>query len=425
MTDQPATKKVKHERLQCEYFVTKKNRRCGMTRSKEAKYCSEHINLLKKQEGHNLHNKPDDERIPCPYDPNHTVWKYKLKKHLPKCNKFKLDHVNDNKSFFVENLNTVNVPMKAPIDFNQSLSNTIELIKKIQLNYDIQFSQLSNETMSNTRLMELTNQKHAIQQSSLIENLLTENKSILENTKTLSIAEFGCGKAEFSRYLNQVILAKNNTNPLNFVFIDRGSNRLKFDTKIKLDTLQLTKSQPIIKRLKIDIKDLKIDEILDVSHNHAIISKHLCGVATDLTLKCIFNNPILKKSINAICIAMCCRHVCNAHDYINPSYIKDLMSSHETGLSYEEFFYCLTKMCSWATSGRSPGAEDDDIIKMADDTINITVAEREELGLKARKIVDLGRLKWVQQNLHQNAKLINYVTKDVSMENVALITQDS
>lgn len=71
----PAVKRAKpSERLQCEYFMEKKKRRCGMTRSSQNLYCSEHLNLMKKAANSQVHNKngseaeKERERVPCPLD---------------------------------------------------------------------------------------------------------------------------------------------------------------------------------------------------------------------------------------------------------------------------------------------------------------------------------------------------------------------
>ena len=80
---EPPAKKLKNEqRLQCEYFIEKKQRRCGMTRKNDVQYCTEHLNLLKKKLGNEKHNGKEGNRVPCPLDPKHTVWESQLQKHL-------------------------------------------------------------------------------------------------------------------------------------------------------------------------------------------------------------------------------------------------------------------------------------------------------------------------------------------------------
>ncbi|SMN22453.1 similar to Saccharomyces cerevisiae YOL125W TRM13 2'-O-methyltransferase responsible for modification of tRNA at position 4 [Maudiozyma saulgeensis] len=432
---EPVSKKIKLEdssgRLRCQYLIVKKDRQCGMTRRADEQYCSEHLNLLKKNSGTLIHsgvNSEERERIPCPLDPNHSVWKDQLSRHLKKCNKFKLSHVNDNETFFNKdmNINNNDTLSSVKIDYKQFLNQSIEILQKWKIENDIiiPLKQESNQEMVQKRVNTLINQKHAIQQSSLIQNMI-DYKILNTTKKDQDYIEFGCGKAEFSRYLNQVICLTNQNEPRDITYhlIDRASNRMKFDSKFVSDTQELTnqlKIVPTIKRIKIDIKDLKIDTQLDSSHNYVAISKHLCGVATDLTLRCILNNNILHNKLDGLCIAMCCRHVCSPRDYVNPEYIKALLLPDTNDITYEQFFTCLTKICSWATNGRRPDMVGTDIVEITD-SISMTLEERESLGLMARKIIDLGRLKWVQQNLGENAELIRYVDKSISLENVALL----
>ena len=531
--DQPLTKKPKPDRLQCEYFITKKNRQCGMTRRHDEKYCSEHLNLLKKEHGRQLHyigatgtnDNKGARRVPCPLDPNHTVWEYKLKTHLLKCTKGKNARMNDGKAYYIKGLNsgkaidnvTSSGTSTSTSTYRQFLEQTIEILRRIQVESDdiveftIESSFKQNDIMNGTRVQELDNPKHAIQQGSLIENMYEyigrSTGSLISRGDPLGqdsvvVVEFGCGRAEFSRYLNQQVLYRlrdnNNNNtpfqktktgssddsvdtpPLNltYVLIDRGTNRMKFDHKIRTDTIELNRrgDQNLqtqrqvnldIRRAKIDIRDLNLDPLLLPTNDPLekssttkltclAISKHLCGVATDLALRCIANSRVLKSQLAGMCIAMCCRHACEPEDYINPQFVNSLLERYRAQencdvppdrLSYSDFFKCLAKICSWATSGRRAKIQDDESMvtvslvgednddkdednkSTSDDKaasretkeIQMTVLERETLGLLARKIIDIGRLKWAQENLDGEAKLVHYVPQDVSLENVALL----
>lgn len=64
----------------CQFWVKRKQRFCKMEASKDKFFCGEHANLEKEV----LEN-----RILCPLDNSHTVFKYNLEKHLKVCNKRK------------------------------------------------------------------------------------------------------------------------------------------------------------------------------------------------------------------------------------------------------------------------------------------------------------------------------------------------
>lgn len=440
----------KTTRLQCKFFILKKNRQCGMTRRADEDYCSEHLILHKKLTNKLIHNGAGNhdtslDRIPCPLDPKHTIKKSQLKKHLTKCNKFKLKHSNDSNTFYRLDLNILPSTLSKPLVSSDTLNKTVDLLYQIfesgEIN-ELPTCMKQNTYMSATRLNSLSNQKHAIQQSSLIQNLLEyrytndlERNHMATSERNLNMLEFGCGKAEFSRYFNQVVrgfFTSASTSPEknfplfqidNFLFIDRGSNRLKFDSKILSDCNGL--NLPHIKRLKIDIKDLYVDDVLSrepfSSNQNIVISKHLCGVATDLTLRCIGNNLLLFRSLDSMCIAMCCRHICDPDQYINAGFLIDFLKRFRSTLTYHEFFVTLTKLCSWATNGKRPGVQDCDLVELTENRF-VTVKERERIGLMARRVIDEGRLQWVRQKFpHSKADLIRYVSKDISLENVALL----
>ena len=432
---EPVQKKAKTERLQCNYYIAKKTRQCGMTRKADSEYCSEHINLLKKLEGGAVHAgsvQGGRERVPCPLDPNHSVWKDQLQRHLKKCNKNKLAHANDGMPFYSCDMNRGQEMESVAVDYKECLKDAVLLLQKLHnsplLNkVDIPLEQKSNEQMENSRLSELHNQKHAIQQSSLIQNML-DNGVLEPLSQTQDYLEFGCGRAEFSRYLNQVLYStcSEEPRPVTYHLIDRASNRMKFDSKFPTDTQDITKRKkvvPEIRRIKIDIKDLRMDSELSADRTYVALSKHLCGVATDLTLRCMMNNPLFKKQLDGLCIAMCCRHVCNSRDYVNREFVTELIPD-DSALSYDQFFTCLTKICSWATNGRRADMKGSDVVHITDD-IEMTVEQREEIGLVARKIIDVGRYNWVKQNLGEDAHLVRYVDKEISLENVALIVKTS
>lgn len=404
----------------CGFYMDQKRRFCGMSTRSGSPFCLEHLSL---RDG-------DDRRIPCPLDPNHTIWATNLKRHVKKCNKLKLQHVNDGQPFFVPNCNVLTVESGSA---NRSSDSADELILKSipvlerahgALNAAVPLQCKTNRYMESHRCAELVaNRKHALQQSSLIQHML--ERQLLHGTRFI---EFGCGRAELSRYIHQVALQDAAGDLPRFTLIDRASNRMKFDSKFRDDFAELrggaAADPALTRRCKIDIKDLAVDALLDDGHSdYVAVSKHLCGVATDLTLRCIANSERLNReaALKGVCIAMCCRHVCDPDQYVNRPYFESILAKDDTELSYRDFFNSLRKMCSWATSGRRTALADDDV---GGHFTNLPLSKREQLGLMARRLIDEGRRQWIQDNLnHRDYKveLIRYTTPDVSLENVAML----
>ncbi|EMG48942.1 hypothetical protein G210_0398 [Candida maltosa Xu316] len=334
-----------------------------------------------------------DERIPCPYDPNHTVWKKDLNQHLKKCNHkpkerteswFNLDfntHLKGTEDFVFEDIDEEN-------DDDKLMEKYISILKQMSFE-PLQYKIYQHEGLE-SRLNEKSNQKHPIQQNSIIANL---DKMGLLNESFLFL-EFGCGKGELSRYLNQCILQQNpsNSSTYGFGLIDRGKNRLKADSKIisDCDAVELT---PQVKRSKIDIKDLNLSEFIsDLQVNKVVgISKHLCGAATDLTLKSILNSTILEQDqFGGVLIAMCCRHACSLEQLL-PQSKKYL---YDKGFKTVKSFKILKKLVSWAVDKKTETQQN-----------GLSFEEREEIGLTARRLIDESRVHALRSILGEQYKV--------------------
>lgn len=480
--------------FQCGYFLKKKNRYCKMHRKRDAKYCPEHNTL-------SLQNYTDPEvcsserkRINCPVDPSHTIWEDNLKRHLKKCNKVKLTELPKKEIYYKENINCsdINSENLEPLNFTKTYEfvslideryedfteltrrefydywipviektyqNLMEFLNERHLDpsktsniaetkVPLEIKNVSQDTAIAERLDELTNHKHIAQQSSLIGHL--KDTSLYGGQ--FNYIEYGCGRAELSRYLCKDIVygsfeAKTNCDSdiaksdfkdkiPSFLLIDRSSARLKMDSKIGKDFEECSKKfrldinellQPQIQRIKIDIKDLFLDKVLDGNEKkHVAISKHLCGCATDLTLQSLLNSQITKNGRFAgLLVAMCCRHVCN-YDYLlsDSKRFLDLITGNfgknkvECLAKIKEFFKILTKIVSWSTCGRREGMSPDSINNHPS---NLTILQREEIGLKVKRIIDEARVFGINNTGFLQSRIFQYVNRETSLENIALI----
>lgn len=398
------TKKRKLDQnvLTCEYILPRKNRRCKMLRKKDAKYCSEHL----------IHDENfNGERIACPFSSSHTVWKKDLKQHMKKCNDRPKENTNScyeldfNK--LLNNAENFELANEEEEENTELIEKYIHILQKIEFE-SLEFRILHHEGLE-TRLQEKTNQKHPIQQNSIIANM--DLMGLLSNS--FLYLEFGAGKGELLRYLNQCILQQKTECSCTYGFglIDRGKNRLKADSKIISDSETL-QTKPQIKRSKIDIKDLNLDKFLvDLKIDKVVaISKHLCGAATDLTLKLILNSTLLlNDQFGGALIAMCCRHVCSLEQLL-PQSRKYL---HDHGFTTVQSFNVLKKLVSWAVDKKD--AQENGIL-------GLNTHQREEIGLKARRLIDESRVHALKSILNDKYKveIFWYVQKDVTLENVCL-----
>ncbi|KAK8440128.1 tRNA:m4X modification enzyme [Candidozyma auris] len=394
----------------CEFFLPHKNRQCSMQRKKGNRYCSEHMvheNSKKQVEA-------KGERVPCPLDPKHSVWLKDLAFHLKKCNaKPKETH----ESWYVKNFNTkygedevdhVEVAGPEREDFERMISILKEFNDKVE---PLEYRANSHPALI-PWLEAKENQKHILQQSSLIGNLKENSLLSCDNF----YIEFGCGKAELSRAVNTCVLhdCKTIGPTYGFGLIDRGNNRMKMDSKIIKDCGEIgLPKMPKLKRSKMDIEHLHLDKFLETETPDQIvcISKHLCGMATDLTIKSILHSSIINNSkLHGLLVAMCCRHACSYEQLLPKS--RDFLKRH--GIENKQDFMILRQMATWAVCGTR------DKVTPAEE-IEERHEDKELLGLAARRMIDESRVYAIREAMPAyNVELFNYTDRAITLENSSI-----
>lgn len=413
--------------LRCEFFITKKNRNCSMQRKPNHRFCSEHMMA---------ENSTESERVPCPLDPKHTVWKYMLKSHLKKCNARKKEvrepwyeeNFNANRSSSIENKTNSLDESKKSTEDHATLKICLNLLKQYKSTIKpLKLVHLLHGGF-NAKLSETSNKKHLIQQSSLIGNM--KNKKML--SPDIFYLEFGCGKGELSKFVNICILEEIKEGSIGtsggqygFGLIDRGVNRNKLDSRILKECSEHEICpRPLVRRTRIDIKDLNLDKfIADINTSKvAVISKHLCGAATDLTINCLLNSSLLnerKSAFAGLLIAMCCRHACD-YDQLLP---QSRIYLSRMGIDSLSLFNCLKKVVSWAVSGnRDTAAEHRKAVDVSSGD-DLSSREKEEFGLLARRMIDESRLYAINESIKDRGFLTEmflYIDEDTTLENACL-----
>ncbi|XP_024892411.1 tRNA:m(4)X modification enzyme TRM13 homolog isoform X2 [Temnothorax curvispinosus] len=398
----------------CMYFVERKKRFCRMTVREGRRYCGEHQRDV-------AGPGPDagDERVPCPLDPTHTCYRSKLTRHLGVCNaKRRLDA---RPAFVVEGANldaeTIAAPPRVPLSqLDESVVGTV--IRKIHaayeklpefsrtiLRHDVLEDKLSDETCGrNVR-------KHLLQNASLLGHL--EQAGLVRDDTCF--VEFGAGKAQLTYWLGQIIKNKSNSCIL---LVDRSSHRHKSDNKLRREESRL-----VIKRVRVDIADLQLNQIAEIQpiKYKVGIAKHLCGTATDLTIRCLVKsmNDEPKVDVRGLIVAFCCHHKCEYSSYVGREYLRqcDFIADE---------FPVLCSIVSWATCGSRPAALKSDVNsprhlpaqEIASQSSRSD--ERESIGRKAKTLLNWGRLVFLESVGFQ-AELLYYTSLDVSLENMCIV----
>ncbi|KAG2215994.1 hypothetical protein INT46_007054 [Mucor plumbeus] len=437
---------------QCHFYVLRKRRYCGLPARKDLNYCGEHLNA-----------KPDSEglpkRIPCPYDNSHTIFEKDLEKHLksrcnarprelPVCHSLNVNcslPLSDEELEFQKNIYSHQKmfvqPWLARVQLQELSKEDLDsIINKVYVAYDAHVAPIPMEQLthpsSEKKRDTVKHTKHLDQLSSLMGHM--EKNNMLKD-KTACFVEFGAGKGDLSLYVKKAVNEENGE--ATYLLLDRKSVRNKTDQTLHGHS----ENKSRVQRQLIDIKDLdlsKVECIADNDKKVVAVSKHLCGCATDISLKCLMNYVEAEKSkghadpIQGIIIAICCHQICRYEMYPNQQYL-ELINMSKTE------FERMCKMTSWATchSGSTTEkktdsettAEDDEHANLnsnddQDDNSDKTTnhfsgrdhVERESIGYKCKRVIDAGRAKYLEQ-FGFDAKLVYYVDSATSLENCALI----
>ncbi|KAB0399688.1 hypothetical protein E2I00_019881 [Balaenoptera physalus] len=394
--------------------------RCGYYVEKKKRFCRMVVAAGKRFCGEHAGAAEEEnarKRILCPLDPKHTVYEDQLAKHLKKCN----SREKPKPDFFIQ-------------DINAGLKDETEIPEQL-----VPISFLSEEQM---------------------ENLI----------KKLRKASEGLNSTLKDQIMSHPALHDALNDPKNG---DSATKHLKQQVDGKH-----RKKNSVFERLQIDIQHLCLNKIPLLSKEKLPvvgIGKHLCGVATDLALRCLVETyaasceerneePLAKrvkndkteKEINTlakegneknipekwtpvagIVIALCCHHRCDWRHYVGKEYFRAL------GLGAVEFHY-FQRMSSWATCGmqktsleasnistkrkdkQNDGSEehDDGGYRITDDSAEslpgfLTVDEKKKIGHLCKLLIDQGRINYLQQKGF-NPALQYYTDPLVSLENVLL-----
>ncbi|XP_067126997.1 tRNA:m(4)X modification enzyme TRM13 homolog isoform X2 [Centruroides vittatus] len=372
-----------------------------------------------------LENNESTARMPCPLDRKHTCFVKGLEEHLKKCNsreKEKPIYYQKSINGRILGKNEEKVTISEISD--EELTNLITKIKKTYNEFlmPLEIEEISHPVL-NSALKDSKNGqlaiKHLRQQASLLGHM--KNMKLLSNETCF--VEFGAGRGQLTSWIIQAV---NNKNSCKFILIDRASQRHKFDTKLKYD------KELHVERIRVDIEHLYLGRIPSISsHNGNIVgvTKHLCGAATDLALKCLMEtlsdqeNHLNNYLLQGIIMALCCHHQCTWQTYVGRTFLEEQKYNQRE-------FQLLCGIASWATCGRMPTHFDsnDDACNMENNNtdknryrrMNLGADCREEIGRQCKRLLDYGRMRYLIDH-NYDAKLICYVEPAVSLENIALV----
>ncbi|KAL8596656.1 hypothetical protein ACOMHN_032598 [Nucella lapillus] len=274
MSDQPQPAEG-----QCAFYLPRKKRFCRFRPNAGQKYCPEHACVM----GVALERK----RIACPLNPKHTCYEDNLEKHLKKCNSRKR---KTSEVYYEEGINAgseegdcvVNMQTAVKATDTERLRQMIDKVNRLYEEYigtveeDVRSHDCLRQEMDNP-YFGLSALRHRRQQASLIGQL--EGLGLL--TPGHCYVEMGAGKGQLSHWVRQAVSSHDDAA---FLLVDRSSIRYKVDGHHKEE------EKVKFERIKIDIEHLCLGKVPMVAGSErplVAMGKHLCGAATDLTLRCL------------------------------------------------------------------------------------------------------------------------------------------
>ncbi|CAL1292159.1 unnamed protein product [Larinioides sclopetarius] len=129
--------------------------------------------------------------------------------------------------------------------------------------------------------------------------------------------------------------------------------------------------------------------------------------------------------ICGLLMALCCHHRCSWNTYIG----KQFMEKHDFT---ENDFKLMCCVASWATCGlrktdKATENSEEHTTEIPDENLlnryqrlNLKHEEREVIGMQCKRLIDAGRIQFLKDEGY-DARLITYIDKSVSLENVALL----
>lgn len=431
----------------CTFFLVGKGRYCRFRETPGTARCGVHsVDMA-------------EERVPCPLDPCHTVYKSQVAQHVKVCSKRHQEAIYAQQPFFARDINLVSASTQdfSPPERTGEAERAIpplqaSLATRLEEAFPRAVRQVLGEAVDPEKLLECSvvaesgkipdhAGKHEAQNAALVEVIL--ERSIADSDL---VVEYGCGRAGLGAAL---MAARPGTR---CVLVDREGPRHKLDNKKQ-------HRQDLLLRLRLDIADFDLAGLLgqpldptslpraadfecdalsvssramqddggeggEVSRKFLgpaeqleqlwraaaalqaaqprppegvlACAKHLCGGATDIALHSLRRRGT---ATARVCIATCCHMRCDTRTYVNLPFLR------KQGLAAsEDDFAQLAALAGCAFGG------------------NENARERRRLGLMAKRMLDIGRLAWCRDFLGlEDTRLINYVGKDVTPENMAIV----
>jgi tRNA:m4X modification enzyme len=403
------------------------------------------------------------ERVPCPLDPNHTVLKRDVEKHLLRCNKVVEDRFASLQPFtnrdcnlaFVDTADMVvpseSGPQRGFADWREALTNArIHLVNRI--NASAKGSILMDERAQaaspwSTAVNECSKHvteftwesrdridKHNLQNGCILQ-LLNEFGMAPGRLDQRLFVELGCGKAGLTRWLIHSLPEEKSPvsaeeQPI-FMLLDYEARRNKNENKKEIKS-KIPQSNVI--RLRSNIKDVNISEFLKRNNSEAPLPKGKPGSVEErlYELQVKIHEIQTRDSWPYQKVVGTAKHLCGAATDFG---LRCLSRVKDRGVSLV-FATCCHHRCDWnqlvsreilKESGACQDASEfREMISMAGWATTAGLSEEKRIvGRLVKSAIDLSRIVWLLDTFPNISKVDyrKYIEDSTTPENFCMVMQ--
>ncbi|CBJ31916.1 conserved unknown protein [Ectocarpus siliculosus] len=352
----------------CLYRVPGKGRYCAQHRSKHsASFCGTHMGETAEK----------GKRVPCPVDPNHTVFEQQLSSHVKICNLALQQARMVAQPYYSEGINSGppllpgeeeeeknkekeeedrgDVAVVAAVAAAAALDDAfvVDLLSRVEAAHRDLVGEIPTEVLDPPEVQAL--------HRGLVGPAGGDNGHG-ENGPSVLHVEMGAGKGTLGQSIATAFPGSDVT------MVERSSVRRKAENRL----------EGVSTRARIDIRDLNMGGLPSLTAEGddrpvVAVAKHLCGVATDLALRAMLTLPPRPESrdaddgghvgngdptaapaaattrVGGVAIATCCHHVCNWRDYVGRDFLT------QQGFSARDF-EAMRRISAWISLEPDAGA---------------------------------------------------------------------
>lgn len=462
----------------CDHYIARKRRFCRTEKRVDSRFCHTHSvsdSSIGQQNSSATLDEGDEShlrRVPCPINPNHTVYASRLQRHVRVCPDLRF--VTSRLPYYREDAHAFRGrvycgeegPTAQRITHSHLPASSLhQLIARVRECYfsvvqpqmvlmAFEECPAKNELPHSTRNL---SSKHGPQHCALLRCAERAMCSFYESegqkgrprAAIAGFVELGAGKGGLSVALQSaltshsfsglggVALAKRtagddtSAQPL-LVVIDVDNFRRKGDGRVCRTALPLV-------RLRVNIKDLDLARALsdpsvrhrpenvgaDGAESHAgprthsptseehwvALGKHLCGACTDFALSCVTSTDDNKKdhpNFIALVLATCCHHRCELQ-HLNSFLLSE--SDQQGALRLPGTDYTVSSDEFAAIASMSSWAVSGAFVD----------EERRLTGVCCKRVIDAWRVAFLKHSGYRRAYLCQYTGRDVTEENVCIV----